>query len=189
MKVNLSGKTTLWISSAVAAAGVVAYVALFFFPRRAEIAELRRQTEEKDRYALQAVGAAAAVAGATAELNEAARFIRDWRNEAPSEGSVIGVFRGINQAAQTAQTKNLRIEPAPAEKLAAVWRMPVKIAVEGSFPELFGFVRELEPLSSAVWISDVEIAAERDRKDLRMNLTLTIFGPGPEFSGQAGLAD
>ena len=189
MKVNLAGKG-MWVVAAISAAGVAAYLVLFFTPRHREIAEIRRQADERTRYALQAGGSASAAAQTTEELNETKRFVHAWRAEAPREESVIGLFQEISQAAQAAQITNLRIEPAAVQKLAAVWRMPVKVAVEGRFAELFEFVRSVERLSTAVWVSDLEITpAERESESLRMNMTLTIFGPRPDFSGQAGLAD
>ena len=189
MRVNLSGKA-MWIAVAVSVAGVAAYLVLFFGPRQEEIAEIRRQAEERTRFAFHAAGAASAAAQTTEEINETKRFLHAWRAEAPREENVISLFQEISQAAQAAQTRNLRIEPAAVQKLAAVWRMPVKVAVEGHFAELFEFVRSVERLSTAVWVTDLEIApAERDSQSLRMNMTLTIFGPRPDFSGQAGLAD
>jgi Tfp pilus assembly protein PilO len=178
------------IATAGAVLGVTAYVALMFLPRRAELARMQGQIAERQATAAQASRTSEEMARAARELADAKRYVEVWTATAPPPEQLIAVFRDVNQLAQSAQTRNLRLEPAPVETLAAVWRAPVKLSVEGTFAQLFQFVRGVESLSPSICLAPLEMErVDGDGQTLRMAATLTIFGPGADFSNYANLAE
>lgn len=188
MKITSANKTG-WLLAALAGLSMIAYGAGEFLPRQRRVRELRQQAEASTQYATRSSGSAVTLSHASEELGEAKRFLAAWRKSAPGEDSLNTLFREIDQLAQNFQMRNLRLEPAPVQELAAIWRMPVKIAGEGKYPDLAQFVRGLETLSPAIWITQLHLEEEPRGENLRISLTLTIFGAKREFSDQADLAN
>jgi Tfp pilus assembly protein PilO len=166
----------------LSAAGAVGYVVWGFLPSKSALADLRRQIGEKDITAAEAPRVAQQIAQTTEELNAARSCAAAWSEAAVKQESLITLFRDINQLSQSAGTRNLRLEPAPVETLAAVWRAPVSVSIEGTFPQLFDFVRGVEVLSGGMEFSSLEIKrSSGESETLRMTGTLTIFGAKPDF--------
>jgi Tfp pilus assembly protein PilO len=190
MKMSLRSQRSAAIVIVLSAVGAVAYVVWGFLPQRAVVAELRRQIEEKQLVADSGQRTAEQISQTTEELLEARRYAEAWRDDAPSQESLIALFRDINQLSQNAGARNLRLEPGPVESLAAVWRAPVSLSAEGKFLQLFELVRGVEMLSPNANLTSVEIdSASGAPQSLRMRATLTIFGAKPGFSGYANLTD
>jgi Tfp pilus assembly protein PilO len=93
------------------------------------------------------------------------------------------LFRDINHLSQIAGTRNLRLEPAPVESLATLWRSPVSLSIEGSFPQLFEFVRGVELLSG--WRA---AHVNRDRSSHRQSRQFADEGNSNGLRGEAGFS-
>jgi Tfp pilus assembly protein PilO len=176
-------RSSQWALLAVlSVAGAVAYVFWGFLPSRTALADLERQIAEKEIAAAEGTRVAEQIAQTTDELLAARSCAKDWSDVSPTQESLITLFRDINQLSQAAGTRNLRLEPDPVETLAAVWRAPVNVSIEGTFPQLFDFVRGVELLSGGMEFTSLEIQrASGDAEALRMKATLTIFGAKPDF--------
>jgi Tfp pilus assembly protein PilO len=182
MKVSLRSKNGAPLVAALAAAGAVAYLVWGLLPQRAALAELQHHLAEKQQFATQGTRVAEELAQATEELLVAQDYAWRWSGAAPRQESLITLFRDINHLSQIAGTRNLRLEPAPVESLATLWRSPVSLSIEGSFPQLFEFVRGVELLSAGVQLTSIEIdPATANPGSLRMRGTLTVFGVKPDF--------
>jgi Tfp pilus assembly protein PilO len=187
MTQDLLSKHGARLAAVTAVVGVAAYGALMFWPRHTELRNLREQIVQRQAIAAQAGPTSTQITKTTQELAEAKEYVQGWLGAAPFPEAVL---RDINQIAQAAQTRNLRLERAPVESLAAVWRAPVSLSVEGTFAQLFQFVQGVEAISPSLCLSPIELKrAEQDGQILRMTATLTIFGPKPDFSDYASLAE
>jgi Tfp pilus assembly protein PilO len=182
MKIDLRSTHGARLVAVLSAAGAVAYVVWGFLPQREALAELRQEIEAKQAAVAQGTRIVQEIANTTEELFVARRYVQRWSDAAPSQESLILLFRDVNHLSQIAGTRNLRLEPAPVEPLAAVWRAPVSLSVEGNFLQLFDFVRGLETLSPAMDLASIEMDQVSGAPDsLRMRAALTVFGVKPDF--------
>jgi Tfp pilus assembly protein PilO len=172
-----------WLLSAVVVGGVLAYVFLIFLPGRRATAALRLELDQKRQYVLLHAGTASKIAAAEDELKRANQFIQAWHNTAPTEARIAQVFGEITRHADAAAVQIVRFEPLAVEKLAHLHRIPVSMAYEGSFEQIFAFLAKLETLPTDFWVVDLELApVTAGSPSLRCELTLAFFAGHNEIS-------
>ena len=100
-----------------------------------------------------------------------------------SAGSGTIRRRGRRRPASDALVDSDRIEQMTETLVERhVWRAPVSLSIEGTFPQLFEFIRGVEILSQGLELTSIEIDQAGDPSEaLRMKATLRIFGPGRDF--------
>ncbi len=174
----------------LAIVGLVVYGALIFLPRRTHISDVRNHIADKRLSVAQSGATVAEIARISEELAEAKPVVAEWFTSAPAQDGPTAVFREITQLAKSTGIRNLRLEPAPVEHLVVLWRSPLELTAEGTFLQLFEFLRGLEAISPCVQTASLRIESIREEsRILRMSVTLTVFAPKSEFSDYVDLAE
>src|SRR5690606_18189495 len=110
-------------------------------------------------------------------------FCDAWHQSSSSEERLAHVFVSMTEHANQAETEIMRFEPQVAETLNYLRRVPVEMALEGTFAQLSTFLSRLETLDAEFWIERLQIEpvlATPGR--LRCELRLSLFAGVPEIS-------
>lgn len=172
-----------WVFALSVTAGVAGYVFLIFLPGERATAQLRQQFEDQKHYIIQCGALDAKIIEVERELNRTDSFIAAWEEASPHEARLAHVFVDITRHADKAGASIVRFEPQPAEELALLKRVPVEMALEGTFSQIYSFLARLESLEPDFWIDSLEIepvSSESGR--LRCELRLALFAGRPEIS-------
>lgn len=196
---KLSHQAQSLIATIGLAAVAVCYLCFFFLPKQKAIAKLRTQLADQNAY-LQSTGAVAVgLAKTEAEVADVQKFVTQWKEKAPTEKKLASLFGEIARRAKTARVSMARFDPQPVVNRRALTEVPLNVAVEGDFAEIFAFLRMLESMPVALWVRQMRIEAagggspdrsdERDprmqriaSKSLTCELTLVIFADRADFS-------
>jgi Tfp pilus assembly protein PilO len=171
------------LTAAALAAASVAYVVFVFLPGQRAIAQLRRQVQEKQQFIARTQSLPAAIQQAADDLQAANDYAAAWRASAPSEARLAATLGQITQRAQQTSLLVQRFDPQPVARLDAVWQAPVAVAMEGSFLQVFEFLRAIEELPASVWIASLRLEnSGRDDGRARCELTLVVFADNSDFS-------
>jgi Tfp pilus assembly protein PilO len=172
-----------WIFCVAVAAGVLAYVLLIFMPGQRATAELRKQLIEQQQYVLQSVRLDAQIAQVEKELGQARDFTSHWHAASPTEERLAHEFLKITEHANRSGAMLVRFEPQPVESLDYLRRVPLELALEGSFSQVFDFLSRIESLDAEFWINRLQldpVPATKGR--LRCELQLVLFAGQPKDS-------
>lgn len=173
-----------WVFGVAVTGAVACYVFLVFLPGQRATAELRQQFTQQLQYVQQCGQLGPKIVKLEDELRRVRQFSKTWHDTAPSEERLAHVFVTITEHANAARADIVRFEPQPAEHLDYLRRVPVEIALEGSFAQLFDFLGRLESLPAEFWLDRLDLQAVnampgRLRCELRMEL----------FAGQSEISD
>lgn len=173
-----------WVFGIVVTAAVACYMFLVFLPGQRATAELREQFTQQLQYVQQCGQLGPKIASLERDLKQVRQFNRSWHAASPSEERLAHLFVTITEHANAARADIVRFEPQPAEQLDYVRRVPVEIALEGSFTQLYEFLARLESLPAEFWIDRLDLqtidaSPGRLRCELRMEL----------FAGQSEISD
>jgi Tfp pilus assembly protein PilO len=157
------------------AAASLAYLTLVFFPRMKAIAELHDQARLKQDLIAQAVKIRPAIAEVRRELADTRRFVGAQRQRCPSEDRLAGVFGQLSQLTKDRQLATTRFEPQPAQPLQTLRRVPVALAVQGSFAAVTDLLAAVESLPTYVWIDELRLVEAESGEAVQGELTLAIF--------------
>ena len=172
-----------WVFALSVTAGVAGYVFLIFLPGERATAQLRQQFEDQEHYIIQCGALDARIIEVERELARTDGFIAAWEAASPHEARLAHVFVDITRHADKAGAAIVRFEPQPAEELALLKRVPVEMALEGSFSQIYGFLARLESLEPDFWVDRLElepVSANSGR--LRCELRLALFAARREIS-------
>lgn len=172
-----------WLFALIVSAAVACYVFLVFLPGQRATAELRQQFTQQQQYVMQSTKLGPQIAELEKELRRTHAFIRAWHADSPSEERLAHVFVAITEHANRAGADIVRFEPQAAEQLEYLRKVPLELAVEGSFTQLFTLVGALESLQAEFWIESLDmqpVPATPGR--LRCELRLALFAGGTEIS-------
>lgn len=184
MKTTIKAKQkNSWVFALVVGAAVAGYVFLVFLPGQRATAELRQQFTQQQEYVLQCGQLGPKIAGLERELKHTRAFNKAWHASAPSEERLAHVFVAITEHANRSGANIVRFEPQPAEQLEYLQRVPVEMAVEGSFAQLFALIGRLESMQAEFWIDSFDVqAVPATPGRLRCELRLALFAGGTEIS-------
>ncbi|HTN74867.1 MAG TPA: type 4a pilus biogenesis protein PilO [Pirellulaceae bacterium] len=172
-----------WLFAVLVAAGVAGYVILVFLPGERATAALREEAEQKLAYVADSGAIREKIAVAEAELAHTNEFISAWREAAPNEHRLAKVFVDLTEHAEGAGADIVRFEPQPIDRMDALERIPVSIACEGSFAQLFTFLSNLESLEPDFWITELKFEpVVQGVNRLRCELNLAFFADRREIS-------
>ena len=183
MKKPTTPKKRTWMFAVAVGGGMLGYVLLIFFPGQRATAALRRELEEKQRYVQDCQQLDNQIAAVEHELSRTAHFIDTWHGNSCSEARLAHVFVAVTEHAEKAGADIVRFEPQAIDSLDALQRIPVQMACEGSFSQLFCLLTNLESLAPDFWITDLKVepvSAKSDR--LRCELILAFFADKREIS-------
>lgn len=172
-----------WQATLTMAALTVAYLFLFSLPGMKAIREMRDEIRAKEDMVLQAGQLAWQFQACQSEHQETQKFVEAWAGRAPSAGEVSAVFGRASELAHNSGSRITRFEPQPAVEYETLSRIPLDLGCQGSLPELFRFLRELETLPVPLWVEHVRLEAlGDDRQSLQCDLNVAIFADKSDFS-------
>lgn len=176
-----------WLITALLASLAVAYVAFVFVPGQAEISTLRSQLNERRQHILQASSLVLPVENATAQLAKTRLVSLDWKRAAPSADELSECLGGLTNEAKAAGVVIEQFVPATATEMQVLAQQGVTIHLQGSFPQVFDFIRRIEELPATIWVPSLRLTAdERGGSTLRGELNLTIFVDRKDSTDNSG---
>jgi Tfp pilus assembly protein PilO len=175
-----------WIVTVPITAVAVAYVMLFFLPGSKTIAELKKQTAEKQSYVETSAGLAAALKIANTECKKAEGYHNAWKHHAPKQRELAALFGDIHRLAKEAGTTTTRFDPEPLVQHGYLREIPLSMGCKGTLSEIFEFLRSLESMPLAVWVNSVKIGkTDASTETMDAEITLIVFAGNPEDSDYA----
>jgi Tfp pilus assembly protein PilO len=184
MKKNLkTAPSRSWLFPVAVISGVAGYLFLVFLPGQRATAELREQFKQQQQYLLESTMLEPKIHQAESELAKTKRYRDAWHNSAPSEERVAHVHVDITEKANQSGAEIVRFEPQPAETSAYLRRLPLELALEGTFHQLFAFLAQLERLDAEFWIDSMHIESVPSTPGrLRCELRLALFAAERKIS-------
>ena len=172
-----------WLFTALVGACVLAYVFAMFLPSRRATAAIRQEMEKQRTFIMAHSTDTAKIAAAERELAATIKFIETWRASAPHEARLAQVFGEITRDADETGVQIVRFEPQPVEHLERLQRIPVQMALEGSFDQIFAFLRQVEAIDVDFWITTLQVEpVTAGSPRLRCELHLAFFAGRREIS-------
>ena len=173
-----------WIVTVPIAAIAVGYVTLFFLPGKRAIDEVRNQIDQKEQYMNQtAAGVAQSLNKARQELRRTETYNDDWKKRAPAFGKLSALYGKITSLANTVGTTTTRFDPEPIAAYETIREIPIAVACNGSFPQIFEFLRGIDSLDEEVWVKEMRLGETTGDSELvSCEITLVVFGDNPDIS-------
>jgi Tfp pilus assembly protein PilO len=171
-----------WFVTVPLLAGSLAFVFWFYRPTQSQIRDMQAELAEKQT-ALDAAGSLPAqLERANHELAETRVFVTAWRQTTSDHklAEVCGDLAGLVTAAGAKTTK---LEPEPAVRYHYLTKVPLTLACEGTFPQIYGLLHQLEQMPQTVWIEDLRITREG-----KTAATVSCVFKLAIFTGQSNLA-
>jgi len=172
-----------WFVTVPLALGGLAFVFWFYRPTLSGIGELRAELELKQLALAEAVALPQKLRQVNQQLAETREFVATRRGglEAPRLADVFGEITSIVSASGA---KTTRLEPEPVVRMRCLNRVPVTLACEGSFPQVYRMLRRLEQMPHTIWIEDLHVTREaKEGAVVKCVLKLAMF------TGQANFAE
>ncbi len=155
---------------------VVLYVVFVFLPNRREAIATEQQLQSDRAFITQTEGLAAAIATAKHELDLVERYTKEWTERTPREADLPELFAKLNQLATIAGVTTVGIDPMPAVGHETLQQFPVKLALTGSFHEVFSLLMGIEHLPMPIWVEKLQIEKPRqDTGNVTCELRLVMF--------------
>jgi Tfp pilus assembly protein PilO len=167
--------------------GAMAYAFAVFLPTQRSTALLQAEIDANQDYIHQAESTTGAFAAVEQQLRDARGFAHQWQASAPQAAHLAPMLGAITRCATEARVTGLQFDPRPAQPLAAISRVPLVLACDGAYEQIFQLLRKLEALPQTVWIDDLRIAvasdgnaaaasgAREDKQSVHCELTLVVF--------------
>jgi Tfp pilus assembly protein PilO len=154
----------------------IAYVMFVFLPGQRAIGELNRLRHEKQQHILESTSLVEQLSVAQQRLSLTQTCSRNWRATAPDQAELVATYAGLTEAAQAAGLALRRFDPQSPVEGQLIGEHNLSLEWQGSFPQLFEFIRRLEQLPPTIWVRQFNLAAgNADGETLQGGLTLTIF--------------
>ena len=165
------------------AGAALAYVFLFFLPRREAMAELKREITSKQDYISEAPKLKTSIGEAQQSLATANAYNQAEAARCVPAADVTKLFGKINQLAKQSGVRTTRFEPQAAVQYQSISKVPVSVTVEGRFASIQALLYGIENLGATVWVDDLKLATgKEDRKGVECSWMLGIFVDNPEKS-------
>lgn len=164
-------------------AATVVYVLVGYLPGQRKLTALRAELERKQ----QTIDESPAWAAELARLDEQARTARErvakWQTSAPRSSSLSEVLSSLSLAAAAAGAELISLQPLPGEPMGWLRREQVQLEVAGPLHAVHEFLCGVERCPQSVWVDRLELLGPQgDGKDLRCELSLSIFGARDDIS-------
>ncbi len=180
---NKWGKTLLILALVATAVG---YWVLLYQPGQRQIAELRKQIEQKREIVSKSGTVGAAIHTTEKEIERATSYNQVWERGAPTLAELSTLFGQISGLSRSHQATTMQFDPDPAVRRDRLSEIPLRIALAGPFTQISQFVYELERLTSSIWIESLRLdVSAKDGKSVTGAMDLLIFADNPEISGYA----
>lgn len=161
------------------AAITLLYLVQVYLPLRRTITDLRQQCQHHEMMLRHVHSLGASIAGKQNELRETEEFANRHNQKLPSTQAAIDSLGEIALLAGQAGARMERFEPAPADDMEFLSRVPVSLSCTGDFAKLFDFLSRLESQPRRMWIEELRFEGAREAgKPARCELKLVVFAKG-----------
>jgi Tfp pilus assembly protein PilO len=164
-----------WLFALAITGGVCAYILGVFLPGQRATAELRREFEKQREFVEDCARLGEQIAAQQQELDRTLDYTDTWRDAAPSEARLAHVFVSITRHGSDAGIEIVRFEPQTADHMTLLKRVPLEIAFDGDYRQIFDFIARLETLDSDFWIESLRVDPLAGSQRLRCELRLVFF--------------
>ena len=165
-----------WLVTLPLAAGAIAYVVFVFLPGREVTAELKQQIETKQQTIDQTLGLAKAAVVIGQQAQKTRAYTSAWQQQCPASGELSSLYGKIRELAGASQATITRFDPESSETHPALCETRLLVGCEGSFAEVFEFLRAVEGLQETVWIREMRLdKLEGSEGNVNCELNLVIF--------------
>jgi len=173
---------TLLILALLAAAAV--YWHAWYRPGQRQIADLRKQIEDKQQTLAQSESVTAAIRTTQQEVDRALTYNHAWEEAAPSLTELSDLFGRISELIKSHNTNTVLFDPDPPVRRETLSEVALRISLSAPFHQITNFLQELERLTAAAWIESLRISVgAKDGKDTAGDIDLLIFANNSENSG------
>lgn len=162
--------------TALLGAGAIAYLFLLFLPGQQSIVRLRRERNEKQQLIMQSTILSSPLAAAEQRLTATRECAVAWKEAAPSRSEIVATYARLAEEAQAAGVTLRRFDPQAAVDRQIFGEHNLLLAWEGTFAQIFDFLRRVEQLPATVWTRQMNLTSAGEAGEtLTGELTLTIF--------------
>lgn len=165
-----------WLVTVPLGLVAIAYVTLFFLPAMKAIAEIRVNVSGKQDYIAQAERMRPHFDQTVKSLEAADQYSNHWHSRLIPASQLPVLFGQISRLAKTSGAVTNRFEPQPPIKYKSFDRVPLSLAITGTFSEIQTFLQGLESLPAVIWVEDVKMnASGKDTQDMACEMNIAIF--------------
>ncbi len=140
------------------------------------IAEIRQQVSSKQDYIAQAERMRPHLDFANKSLEEANQYTSHWQGRLSDPSQLPVLFGQISRLAKSSGAVTNRFEPQAPIKYKSFDRVPLALAITGTFAEIQNCLQGLESLPASIWVEDVKLnATGKDTEDMTCEMNIAIF--------------
>jgi Tfp pilus assembly protein PilO len=184
-----SGNRANWIVALTVVAGIAACVTLVLLPAQRACGKLAADVTAEQAYVDRMGDLAPALRATQTELEAARRYSTAWIERAPNEKELAKLFGQITALAKAAGATTTRFDPDPIVVFDKVRKIPLTVGCRGSYSQVHRFLRDLEGLSSEIWVERVGLEKIlQSSKEIRCEVSLVIFADNSGNSDQVNLS-
>lgn len=175
-----------WLLTVSLAGMGVGYLLLFHVPAQRALGRLHQDLTAKQDFVAQADALLPAMRITEQQLAEATRYNARWLDAAPAEGELPDLFGRINALARAAGVQGTRFEPQTPLEYQMLRSVTIAAGYSGSFAQLWQFLSELEGLSQAVWVKNLQFEGPgKYGQDVHCEMAVVVFVDKSDELGQA----
>ena len=172
------------IITSVLALGALGYTFLVFLPVKNVIANMNLEIQDQQDYIIKSEALVTQIHMISDELAQSREFTRSWEANAPMKSDVSSLFSQIAEISKKAETKLISFDPQNEKPRAFVNEFGVSMSINGSYMEIFDFVKQIEELPVSIWMNELTLSrTSDDGETLRAEMSFTIFGKKSDNSG------
>lgn len=179
-----------WIVIVPLATIAAAYLYFVFLPTRTTVTGMRQEIATKQDFVTTAQRLRTTLDEGNRQLTKTAAYVEACRKRLPQEKELSAAYGKIQTLADGAGVRITRFDPQPPEIYGTFRRIPCALGCEGSFPQVYDFIRRLEEMPTASWIGSLRIErGGRDGRSATGELALAIFSENPDNSDYVKASD
>jgi Tfp pilus assembly protein PilO len=172
---NTKRRYNSWFITLPVVAVSLAFGFWFYRPTRDEIRELQGELELKQASLAEAATLPDRLARALAEIRETREFVRAWRSAAASRNLPV-IFGEISRIVSESGAQSTKFQPEPLIAQQFLDRVPLTLACQGTFDQIFRLLCQLERMPQSIWLQDVRLVRRsKDDSAVICELRLEIF--------------
>ncbi len=174
MKLTLP-RGSLYVTLPLVALGIAYYFGIFR-PNRSHMERLRVELRAIGKSAGDAQQLSAKL-GPLSDENEAlTRYLETWEARLAEPEQLSQALGRISQLAKRSGVSTTRLEPAAVEPVGSLQKLPLEIQLEGSFQQVYDFLKQLEESNQAIWVEKMEMSRPGNPDEpLECELSLVVF--------------
>ena len=157
----------------------------FYRPTRDEIRELQAELELKQASLVEAATLPDRLARMQTEMRETREFVRTWR-AAASRKNLPVVFGEISRIVAESGAQSTKFHPEPLIAQRFLDRVPLTLACQGTFDQIFRLLCQLERMPQSVWVDDLRLVrSAKNESAVTCELKLEIFADKSDLADSA----